>query len=104
LLDINLQPWHLDIKMRTTLVIDDDVLDLARELAESRGGSIGEALSFLARRGAEAGTAFHLENGFPVFEVEPGAATFGPDEVQNALDAEDSDVAQYFAKPKSRSR
>ena len=90
--------------MRTTLTIDDDVLDLARELAESRGGSIGEALSFLAWRGADAGTAFHLEDGFPVFEVEPGAATFGPDEVQNALDAGNSELAPYFLKPKRRSR
>ena len=90
--------------MRTTLTIADDVLDLARELAESRGGSIGEALSFLARRGAEAGTTFHLENGFPVFEVEPGAATFGPDDVRKALEAEDSQFAPYFLKRKGRSR
>lgn len=37
--------------MRTTLKIDDDVLDAARELASHRGKSVGEVLSLLARNG-----------------------------------------------------
>jgi negative regulator of replication initiation len=36
--------------MRTTLMIDDDILDAARELAARQNRSIGEAVSELARR------------------------------------------------------
>ena len=37
--------------MRTTLTIDDDVMAVARALAERNGGSLGSAVSELARRG-----------------------------------------------------
>ena len=37
--------------MRTTVTIDDDVLAVARALADRRGSSLGSALSELARRG-----------------------------------------------------
>ena len=37
--------------MRTTITIDDDVLAVARALAERKGSSLGRALSELARRG-----------------------------------------------------
>ncbi len=37
--------------MRTTLDLDDTVLAAARALARSRGTSLGEAVSELARRG-----------------------------------------------------
>ena len=37
--------------MRTTVTIDDDVLAVARALAERRRSSLGSALSELARRG-----------------------------------------------------
>ena len=47
--------------MRTTVTIDDDVLAVARALADRDGTSLGTALSELARRGfkgapAEGGT------------------------------------------------
>ena len=37
--------------MRTTVTIDDDVMAVARALAERKGSSLGSALSELARRG-----------------------------------------------------
>ncbi len=37
--------------MRTTLDIDDDVLQAAKELAEREGNTTGRTLSALARRG-----------------------------------------------------
>ena len=37
--------------MRTTLVLDDDVAFLARELAASSRRSVGQVISDLARRG-----------------------------------------------------
>ena len=40
--------------MRTTLVLDDDVAFLARELAASSRRSIGHVVSDLARRGYQA--------------------------------------------------
>jgi len=40
--------------MRTTLEIDDTVLAAARSLARSRGCSLGEAVSELAKRGLQA--------------------------------------------------
>lgn len=37
--------------MRTTITIDDDVMEAARDLAEREGTSLGKAVSELARRG-----------------------------------------------------
>jgi hypothetical protein len=39
--------WHQCV--RTTLVVDDDVLNAARELAEHRSVSIGTVISELSR-------------------------------------------------------
>ena len=37
--------------MRTTLDIEDDVLQAAKELAQRQGGTAGQVISDLARRG-----------------------------------------------------
>ena len=37
--------------MRTTLAIDDDILDAAKHLAERESRSVGEVISNLARQG-----------------------------------------------------
>ena len=58
--------------MRTTLNIDDDVLDLARGLAEARQVSIGKAFSDLARRGTQARSPGVSKSGFFTFNVEGG--------------------------------
>lgn len=59
--------------MRTTLDIDDDVLQAAKELARSEGKTAGKVLSDFARRamtaprtsgGAGEGPGMVLENGF----------------------------------------
>ena len=58
--------------MRTTLAIDDDVLQAAKELARQEGRTAGEVLSELARRGlnARADAGAHgdprLRRGVPV--------------------------------------
>ena len=80
--------------MRTTLTIDDDVFDVARNLARHRGISLGKAVSLLARRGAQGkistvGTASDTATDrYPVFSVAEDAPTFGPDAVARALDNE----------------
>jgi hypothetical protein len=43
--------------MRTTLEIENDVLDAAKALSTARGVSVGAALSELARRGVAAAFA-----------------------------------------------
>jgi len=40
--------------MRTTLDIEDDVLQAAKELAQREGGTAGQVISTLARRGLAA--------------------------------------------------
>ncbi len=47
--------------MRTTVNIDDDVLERAKDLARVRQVSVGEALSALARRGMEAQVELKLD-------------------------------------------
>jgi hypothetical protein len=85
--------------MRTTLDLDEDVLTLARGLAESHKISLGEAVSHLARRGAQQPTPFTMKDGFPVFSVDPSTPKFGPEDVQAALDAEDLEYARHSRKP-----
>ena len=56
--------------MRTTLNIDDEILEAAKSIAGERNLSVGAVLSDLARRGlqpAEAG--LRKRKGFPVFDV-----------------------------------
>ena len=53
--------------MRTTLDLDDDILQAAKELAAARGSTAGKVLSELARRGlARAGEAAQVRNGVPL--------------------------------------
>ncbi|MBP7776259.1 MAG: CopG family transcriptional regulator [Acidobacteria bacterium] len=54
--------------MRTTLDIDDDVLQAAKELAQARGSTAGKVLSELARKGLApaAPGAATTRNGVPL--------------------------------------
>lgn len=85
--------------MRTTLDVENDVLDAARALAVARNVSVGAALSELARRGIAARTPLSARNGFPVFQLPIGTPGFGPDEVAAAANQEDLEVAQQFLEP-----
>lgn len=55
--------------MRTTLSIDDDVLQVARELAEACHIPLGEAVSTLARRGMRPIGLRESPAGILVFDV-----------------------------------
>lgn len=60
--------------MRTTLVIDDDVLSAARELAAMEKKSVGEVISSLARRAlSPAESKVKTRNGVPLLQVRKGA-------------------------------
>ena len=57
--------------MRTTLDIDDDVLQTAKEIAAKQKRSAGAVISELARRGFQSAPAagnakVHLRNGMPL--------------------------------------
>jgi hypothetical protein len=61
-----------DRRMRTTLDIDDDVLQAAKEIAMSRRMTAGQVLSELARKGLEpAVEQTRLRNGVPVLPRRP---------------------------------
>jgi Arc/MetJ family transcription regulator len=52
--------------MRTTLDIDDDVLQAAKELGALHGKSAGQMVSELARRALSPSATHRLRNGVPV--------------------------------------
>ena len=70
--------------MRTTVTIDDDVLTAAREVARSRGVSLGRVLSDLARRGLQ-GSLVRVERGFPVLDVTETSPVISSEDVREAL-------------------
>ena len=71
--------------MRTTLQIDDDVLEAAREIATRDGRGLGAVLSELARRSLQPPSA-KRGRGFPMFDVEPTAVPITAGDVARALD------------------
>lgn len=58
--------------MRTTVDIDDDVLQAAKELAERRGKTAGQVLSDLARKALTTKPVTRVRNGVPLLPSEPG--------------------------------
>ena len=64
-----------DVAMRTTLDLDEDVLQAAKELAAMRKTTAGKVLSDLARRGLVPPETRKLKvrNGVPLFRSRPGA-------------------------------
>jgi hypothetical protein len=75
--------------MRTTINLDQDVVEVARSLAATQGISLGAAISVLARRGIS-GTGKderrYEESRFPSFTVAEDAPRFGTEDVRQALD------------------
>ncbi len=60
--------------MRTTLDIDDDVLQAAKELAASRGTTAGKTLSDLARKALQPPRSPRVRNGVPLLPHRPAGA------------------------------
>ena len=71
---------------RTTIRIDDDVIEAARSLARSRGKTIGTVVSELARRGLRPARPGRRRKGFPVFDVPATARPITPEAVRLALE------------------
>ncbi len=72
--------------MRTTLKIDDDVLESARVLARAHGKTVGQVLSELARKGLRPAQPKGTDRGFPVFEVREDTPMLTPEMVYRAYD------------------
>ncbi len=60
--------------MRTTLDIDDDVLEAAKELAASRRSTAGKVLSDLARKALQPAAKARVRNGVPLLPRRPAGA------------------------------
>jgi hypothetical protein len=76
--------------MRTTLEIDDDVMQAAREMARLKNQGIGRMISDLARRGLapEVSPVVEIEDGIPVWKHIPGAVAVTSEMVRNLADDE----------------
>lgn len=77
--------------MRTTVEIDDDVLEVAREISRVRHSTLGRTLSDLAKRGLQQTSVLRLgeENGVPVILHEPGTVTITSEMVWAIQDSEE---------------
>ena len=73
--------------MRTTLNIDDEILEAARSIADERNLSVGAVLSDLARRGLRPETtAVRKRRGFPVFDISRDGTVLTLDRVKRYED------------------
>ncbi len=52
--------------MRTTLAIDDDVLDAAKKMADQQHRTVGDVISELARQALRGPKAARVRNGIPL--------------------------------------
>ena len=71
--------------MRTTVIIGDDVLAVARALAERRRISLGSALSELARRGFRNAAVAADGGDGSMFAVPPDAEPITSEDVYRAM-------------------
>ena len=72
--------------MRTTIDIDDDILQAAKSLARSNRVSLGRALSQLARKGLQPQVTTFDDEFFPTFPCGPGDAPVTSEQVKEALE------------------
>ena len=73
--------------MRTTVNMDDDVLEAAKSIARAERRGVGAVISDLARRGLAPTTVrVSVEDGFPVFDVAEDAPPITDAMVRAALD------------------
>ncbi|GAA2979122.1 hypothetical protein JOD63_002984 [Microbacterium terrae] len=72
--------------MRTTLTIDDDVLAAAKQFADARGITLGEAVSQLARATLTERQRFGTRNGIVLLPAPPAAGRPTMDDVNTLRD------------------
>jgi hypothetical protein len=72
--------------MRTTVTIDDDVLAAAKQFADSRGLTLGEALSQLARATLTERRRFDTRNGIVLLPASSSAKPASLEDVNGLRD------------------
>ena len=80
-IDIKLNLKHRPA-MRTTLTLDDDILELAARQAKLRGVSLGKAVSDLLRRGLTAATPSQAKDGLVMFQLPKDSPKVTTEEVR----------------------
>jgi len=63
-----------DDLMRTTLDIDDDILEAIKDIASNRGTTAGSVLSELARKAMEPAEPPSIRNGVPLLPRRPAGS------------------------------
>jgi len=74
--------------MRTTLSIDDEVLEQVKRYAADRSMPVGEAVSELLRKAFRTPTPTRMVNGLRIFDVPPDSPPITTKKVKE-LEAED---------------
>ena len=72
--------------MRTTISLDDDVVQEIKTYAKSRDVSIGKAVSDLVRRGLRAPLRTRIVNGFHVADSPPSSERMTAEDVKKLED------------------
>jgi hypothetical protein len=72
--------------MRTTISLDDDVLQEAKAYARSRDIALGKAVSELVRRGLDAPLKTKVVNGFHVVDLPADLPPITSEDVRRLLD------------------
>ena len=73
--------------MRTTLTLDDDIFQIAKDYAESRSIGLGKAVSELVRRGSSLPMPTRIVNGLHVFDPPPGSPIVTNKKVRDLQDS-----------------
>ena len=72
--------------MRTTINLDDDVIEMAKLYSKGRSVSLGKAISELVRQATSPPLQTRLENGFHVVVLPPGSPTITSEHVKRLQD------------------
>lgn len=100
LLAVDLAPLCHHWDVRTTLCLDDDVLQEVRKYARNRNITIGKAVSELVRRGLSAPLRTRLVNGFHVVDLPPGSPTLRPEDIKRLEQEYVDHLARKLARPR----
>lgn len=76
------------IVMRTTLNLDDDVLELLKDYADSRSVALGKAASDLVRRGLTAPVQTRMVNGFHAVVLSKDSPKITSEKIKELLEDE----------------
>jgi hypothetical protein len=72
--------------MLTTISLDEDIIDSARNLAKQNHCSLGKVISDLARKGLQGSYSYEIRNNFSVFKVTENSRDITPEDVKELED------------------